>query len=373
MKRYFTVFLALAGCGFANLWGAQEAAFRLHCLSLRFQPVSASTLGVTYSLALGTAAGQGADANGELAPSFDATVPTTHACRFTLQSDIFPEPMPGNFFLNVPPVVDANHDGVSDFFEVAMPVEAVTTQGAFIDDLSEEDGTVSAIWSRDAGSPQGACQLRLTSSYIQLTFNATFSLWEYDGRLAYTPASGSVTGSVSLADATPATNTLSGPVVFKVINKDNLTWTTGAWTNGAGQAWTFQATASGETAARTGTNYLGFLDAPDGDPATGGAGFATWILVIGDAHDANQNGIPDLTDPPPVVAPAPTLSIQRNGGALWLSIHGDAGQAYEVEQNSALGTTNWTAVDSVVLATNPTLFVLEPPTNGAAFYRVRTP
>lgn len=373
MKRHFALLLALVLSGPACLWGAQEATFRLHCLSLRFPPVSAGSLGVSYTLALGTAAGQGADGNGELAPLFDPTAPTTHGCRFSLQSEIFPEPMPGYFFLNVPPVVDANHDGVNDFFEVGMPVETATTRGAFIDDLTEEDGTMSAIWSRDAGSAQGTCQLRLTSSYVQLTFNATFTLWEYDGRLAYAPASGSVTGLVNLADAAPASNTLAGPIALNVVNKDNLTWTAGAWTNGAGQAWSFQATAAGETAARTGTNYLGFLDATDGDPATGGAGFGTWILVIGDPNDANQNGIPDLTDPPPVPVRAPVLSLTRNGGALWLSLQGDPGQSYRVEQNSALGTTNWTTVGSLVLTNDPALFALDPPTNRAVFYRVRAP
>jgi hypothetical protein len=166
---------------------------------------------------------------------------------------------------------------------------------------------------------------------------------------------------------------LSGPFVLKVINKDNLVWPAGAWTNGAGQAWSFLPTATGETAARTGTNYLGFLGAADGDPATGGSGFPTWIVAIGDANDANQNGIPDLTDPAPVPAQAPILSIARNGGTLLLSIRGATGQAYRVEQTSALGGTHWTAVTTLVLTNDPALFALNPPTNQAAFYRARAP
>ena len=80
-----------------------------------------------------------------------------------------------------------------------------------------------------------------------------------------------------------------------------------------------------------------------------------------------------MTDPPPVPARAPVLSLTRNGGALWLSVQGDPGQSYQVEQNSALGTTNWTTLGSLVLTNDPALFPLDPPTNRAVFYRVRAP
>jgi hypothetical protein len=350
--------------------GAPPALMNLHCLSVRLNPASASTLGVNYTFTVGTA-GEGGSANGELAPLF-GNGPTSHGSRFSLGSEIYLEPIPGTLYLDLPATVDENTNIINDFFEVSMPVSASST-GVFVDDLTGEEGKVQANWNRGAGSTSGTCQLRLSSSFVALTFTHSFSIWEYDGQLEYTPADGSVTGRVSLVDFTPATNTLSGMVVFDKLDQDHLAVRAGGWTNGALQTWSYLATPDGEAIVRDGTNYVGFLDAANGDPVDGQSGFNTWIIHIGDANDTNRNGIPDVSDAPAAAARAPKLSILRNAGELRLNIQGDAGLSYRIEQTERLGSTNWTGVATLVLTNSPQSYPLTTPTNATLFWRVRTP
>lgn len=371
MKSIFTALLAFFFCWPAMLPAAQQATVRLHCLSLIFQPATVSPLGINYTLNLGTAQGQVTELNGELAPLF-GNGPTTHGCRFSLQSDILDEPIPGYFYVNVPPVQDLNSNNINDFFELSMPVSATTT-GSFVDDYDGEEGTVKAVWNRSAGSPSGTCQLQLNSSYIQSTFIHSFSIWEYDGKLQYTPSSGSVTGLVSLADSLPASNTLSGVVVLHKIDNDDLTLVAGNWTNGASQAWPYLDTFSGETIARTDTNYFGFLDATNGEPASLASGFYTWIIYLGDDNDVNHNGIPDISDTSSTPVRGPVLSIIQTTGQLSLSIAGEIGQTYRLEQSDSLGQTNWTAVETLAITNNLQTYQLALPDKAARYWRLRSP
>lgn len=368
MKHWLTLLLAIAIS--SQLSAAENAACRMHCLSLIFQPASASLLGLNYTVTLGTGPGQGTDSNNELAPLF-GNGPASHGSRFTLQSDVLFEPISGNFYLDVPPAADANTNQIGDFFEVDMPVSASTT-GTFVDDFSGEQGTIRATWNRAAGSPSGTCQLQMSSSYLQGTFVHSFSLWEYDGLLQYTPASGSVTGWVSLADSLPASNILSGQITLIKLDQDNLTLSPGTWTNGNALAWPYFE-PSRDTLSRLGTNYVAFLVSTNGDPANNLAGYGSWLFYIGDANDANLNGVPDLSDSASAPVNAPNIAIVRNAGQLSLNIQGEVGQTFQLEQIDDLGQKNWAAVASIAITNSPMNYELPTPGNATRFWRLRSP
>src|SRR5947207_14769456 len=105
MKTSVVVSLMLALTLPGALQAAQNAVIRLHCLSLRFQPATAKSLGISYTFVLGTGPGQSGDANGELTP-LSNNAPTTHGARFQFQSEVYPQPLAGTFFLDVPPPSD---------------------------------------------------------------------------------------------------------------------------------------------------------------------------------------------------------------------------------------------------------------------------
>lgn len=370
MKTKTAAWLGALWLASLHLWGAQPAQVGLHCLSFRLDPASAKSLGINYTLTLGTGPGAAGGSNGELAPLFSTNAPTSHGCRFSLESDVLLQPIVGNLFLDIPPFTDVNSNSVSDIFEVSQDGSGGST-GLFVDDLTHEQGKINASWSRPAGSAAGTCSLAMHSSYLDLTFVHNLALLEYGSNLVYTPTSGTVTGAVTLTDASSSSNTLSGALVFQKLDADNLSLQAGALTNAQNQSWFYMGTAPGETIARGSTNYVGFLDVADGDLSTPSADYLTWLILVSDQNDTNQNGIPDLSDP---ASPhLPKLALASVKGQLQLSLHGDLGWPYRIQQISTLGQTNWQAIVSVTLTNDPQSVVLPSPKTNPSFWRVASP
>jgi hypothetical protein len=111
----------------------------------------------------------------------------------------------------------------------------------------------------------------------------------------------------------------------------------------------------------------------DGDPNTGEPDYLYWNLSVDDANDADHDTIPDFSDDPqttPVRQPKLTLALNANH--LLLTISGDVGRMHEIQQLTALGSTNWQPVQSVTLTNDPQAVSLTLPTGDSSFWRVRT-
>src|SRR5262249_28475378 len=119
---------------------AETAKARMWCLSLRFQE---GTAGLGETLDLSTI---NSSYNGELAPTFSGR---TYASGMTLETGFA---VTGVINVDLPPFVDSNGDGFDDFFDVTQGVQGTST-GAYRTDVST--GTVTASWSRGAGSKDG--------------------------------------------------------------------------------------------------------------------------------------------------------------------------------------------------------------------------
>ena len=339
---------------------AETASARIWCLSLRFQQ-GTDSFGDTldFSTINGTP-------NGEMEP-YNAL---TYISGFSM--DFSGQPINGTMKLNLPPVVDMNGNGFNDFFESALGVSA-TTSGTYTTDIG--NGTVTAIWQRGAGSPNGTCALHLVDSIFGDlgSFTHVFTLLEYTGPLLFTPGSNAVTGSINLVQTGDPTSLIQGPFQFTKVSTnrfDRLILQPGTWTNAAAQSLSFTNGLFRRDQPWT-TNYYGFVQFADGDPSTGDPDYLVWLLSIDDPNDANHNRIPDFSDDPQTApAPrAPLLVVTWSPTNLLLSVSGAVGHLHDIQQSLSLSETNWQTVLSVSLTNDPQVVPVPYPTAPAAFWR----
>ena len=371
MKRKLLACLAVLWL-LPNFASAATAQARLFCLSLRFQTATATLFGEKYVLDF-TSDISGAALNGELWPLFDATLPS-HGTYFLLHDPALGD-LTGSLAMALPTAVDANANGYSDFFESSQAVQSSTTQGTYRSQV--DDGTITAVWKRDAGSIFGSCALHFESSTFGplVDFIATFQLLESTGPLTYAPGATNVLCALQLQQTGAPTNLLGGAAVFSKVASDHLNLLTlmpGSWTNGGGQMLVFTNDFY-QRNLTTRTNYDGFLDFADGDITTAVADYRTWSFSIDDANDSNGNGIPDFSDDPPTPARAPKLGIVNTSSNLTFSVSGDVGRLHELQEIDSLAQTNWNSRLSLVLTNDPQTFSLPLPAVPVLFWRLHVP
>jgi hypothetical protein len=346
--------------------GSETAQARLYCLSLRFQQ------GTTYGGTLNLSSTGGSPYNGELLPY--SISGREWASYFFLYYGGYGT-IPGTIYVNLPPYTDANNNGFDDFFEVSQGVSTTSTSGSEYTSISS--GTITATWSRPAGSPNGTCQLTFNDdTYGSLgTYSCPFTLIEYTGPLTYTPGSNIVSAAVNLTQTGNPANTLSGPIAFVKSSTDRfntLTNQPGFWTNAASQTLSFDSETFTRGIPTWPTNYAGYVYFADGNPSTAAADYQLWVLSINDTNDANANGIPDFSDNPASIAPphAPLLSLTLGSTNLLLMISGDTGHTNQIQQVSPLTSTNWQTTQTFVLTNSPQAVSLPRPAGSPQFWRV---
>lgn len=360
MKTILPLLFVSLFCAAAD--AAQTAQARMYCLSLRFQRGHDQNALSTLDLTTLTAG-----INGELAPLFGAY---DQWAWFDL--DFIGDVMTGTLNLDLPAFSDANGNGFPDFFEVAQSGSG-TSSGAYSLD-SGAGGSVQAQWTRNAGSAGGTCRLTL-QGFGQFTHS--FELIEYSGPLMYTPGSNTVSGSVDLTQTGNSANQFQGPVTFfkNSTNRFNeLTLQPGAWTNAAMETLTFLEDDYLHDSTYP-TNYYGYFDFDDGDLSTGEPDYYTWLLSIDDPNDADNDGIPDLSDDPQIVLPPrrPRLALNRTPTNLLLSISGDVGRLHQIQGATSLTSPNWSNILSVTLTNDPQTVSLPIPAEMQKFWRALVP
>jgi hypothetical protein len=106
----------------------------------------------------------------------------------------------------------------------------------------------------------------------------------------------------------------------------------------------------------------GMPDSPDGD-------FNVWIIMLKTA-DEDNDGLPDLTEPQPVIIQRPTLAAARVGNNVRLTIQGPIGERYMLQSVDSFPVVFWNDVQFVTLDT-PTVTVNVPLGVGNRFFRLR--
>ena len=349
----------------STICAAETAQARLFCYSLRLAEGSDS-----YGDTLDFSTIGGPPYNGELLPYSG----NTWASGFALEIYAGYTTIYGTIYVNLPLGADANGNGFDDFFEVSQGVGTTTTSGSYSTSISS--GTVSARWSRSAGSKTGNCVFNLDDDTFGNLGDYTiqFDILEYTGPLTYTPGTNTVSARINLTQTGNPANTLAGPIIFDKSSADRfntLTNQPGTWTNAAMQTLTFDNEILSRDLSLL-TNYYGYVYFGDGDPNTGGADYQLWVLSIDDTNDVNHNGIPDFSDDPQAVSPPnpPMLGLALGSTSLLLTIHGDAGHVHEVQQITSLSSTNWQTVLSTNLTSDPQVVSLPLPSGSSTFWRV---
>jgi hypothetical protein len=338
---------------------SETAQATLFCRSFRFQQGSDS-FDSTMDLSTTTNS-----PNGELAPWY---MIYTHRSKFRLNwMDIIE--ITGDFYLDVPNIPDANGNGFNDSFEVSQAVSG-TSSGEY--DTVLGGGTISATWTRGAGSKFGTCSLHMVDdTYGDLgTFQHTFEVMEYKGPLIFTPGTNTVSGDLNLTnDVGEIQSTLS----FTKSSADpynELTLAGGNWTNAALQ--TFVCGSSDfYRDLNLETNYYGFVVYDDGDLNTGAADYRVWTLSIDDLNDSDDDAIPDFSDDPSGIAPPrrPLLTLSLGQSNLLLTISGDVGHVHDILESTTLTPGSWTTNVSVTLTNDPQTVLLPLPDVPQKFWR----
>jgi hypothetical protein len=355
--------------------GAETAHARLWCDSLRFQ--RGYEPNGLYALDLTTLSG---GINGELTWDF-LSADYDHSAYLELTDWTFGDTLQGALEVNLPTGQDANGNGFDDFFEVAQAVDSVTTSGKYNLEVYGTR-TCTATWSRAAGSKDGTCVFRMKlDGFTTTAFSHSFEVIEYTGPLAYTPGKTNVLANLQVTQTGNPANVIQGPCQFVKLASDpynDLTISDGTWTNNTLQSLNYAEDSEGGLGdlyryPDWPTNYYGWLVMQDGDPNTGEPDYLYWNLSVDDANDADHDTIPDFSDDPqttPVRQPKLTLALNANH--LLLTISGDVGRMHEIQQLTALGSTNWQPVQSVTLTNDPQAVSLTLPTGDSSFWRVRT-
>jgi hypothetical protein len=360
------------------------ANLRMFCQSVRIESGSASALSLAYYTEFSSFANWD-QPNAEFFTLLSEE-PPTHFSFFLLTGDVFQGlgGLEGGMWITVPEDLDANADGVPDFYQVAQAINTVTGGGEFqIYDPTDptalvDYGTVQANWRRTAGEHRGQCDLTLASQAPAsirvlpasgLRFTHNFEVIEFAGTYSYRPAETRIEGMVTLAQVGNPERTRHGPMPLIRAELDpfnRLNILESAWTNQLGQT----LTVTGGYLDRYPEfelQYYGPFSFDDGDLRTGDWDYEFYYVGIEDPNDYNGDGIPDLTDPP--FERRPTLAIGGSGGAPLLSIAGEVGQTVRIQTTSNLSTTGWTDVQTVTLTNTSQSVPLPNPNAKTAFWR----
>lgn len=359
--------LALPGQAATN-----TAELSFHCQSVRLSPASVKQLGLTYSVAFTTVDGE---PNGELGIEEDVNAPTFMSTVILLEHPVLQETLFSKLFLDVPDIGDADINRISNFFQVGMPVENALTLGAFEDEFF---GLVEVVatWNRAAGSATGVCTMELAGEIVNATFQVPFEIFQYVGPLTYVPGTNMV-AHVNL-QRQGASGTLSGEWRLSPVGSGELTFPGDQWLDEGGN--TFEFIPADEIEAYlthiTRQFYNGLAGTFDGLPSTPAIDeYVVWEFNVFDANDADEDRIPDLTDPPAggVNSVAPKLAVTVDDAFLKLTISAVKGQSVIIERKPSLGTGDWSEVETVSLAEDSVTKELPLSGDDSDFYRVRTP
>lgn len=360
----------MVGCCLAighPAYGAGSPAdAQVTCLSIRFhrgtEPFD------LFALDLSSLPGQ---VNGELFPVWGAD-PYTHGAILTLTDLVWFEQVPGNLLLEIPHG-DDDGNGVPDFFEVRRTVQ---WQGNGVYQLAGYgSGAVEARWTRNAGDPVGTCVLNLKVNPFQslAVFTHTFELLEYRGTLSYTNRTGGMEGHVELERTGRPGARWTGPVRLlrsPETPTETLILLPGAWTNELDQPLGYPTNYLFRD-PRAATNYAGYFDFEDGEPATPEPDYLTWIWTVTDSNDLDHDGIPDLSDDPESPADMLRLWIRKVGDELELGVASARPGRCQVFETATLQNSFWQPVLTVSLTNSSQAVLRVRPGASSRFWRVQ--
>ncbi|HEX7862541.1 MAG TPA: hypothetical protein VF773_19560 [Verrucomicrobiae bacterium] len=342
---------------------AEKAAVTLTSYSVQILPSEVEDdFGVEWDLAL-SSVGNHRALNSELRlPESDRGY--THESWFVMDSLFLVQPMVFEVLLDIPATEDSNGNGIPDFYDPAVAIDATTT-GLHPDD---EGGVqeFTAYWVRGVGEMIGSVYFEMP--YFDLTFGHQFNLLHYAGEYSYDRTGNNLQGSIALTNVWNEEDRVLGPLSVEVVNTNTLRLTANQWNNGAGVDYVVVNNTFDD---RYVTNFFSDFLLQDGYPLNGITDYVDWFMVIS-SQDANGNGILDLVETggsQPGVRP--TLSITKTATGFQVTLAGTAGKSYRLESTSDVTAANWPNQHQVTMNGATGVANITTDTTGDVFFRAR--
>lgn len=305
--------------------------------------------------------------NGELGPFSNNY---THASYFALNDPSGFDPMTGILHVDVPLEGDANGNGYADFFEVSEGVSGTTT-GVYSIPGVVSSGSVTARWTRGAGSEQGTCVITMQNLG---DFTHAFMILEYRGTLRYTAGPGTVTGTIELVQAGMPDYVLGGTCEFQKSGAEphnRLQLQAGSWTNSFYETLSFPADWFQREEQPWRTNYYGYVEFDNDGDVGSFYPYALHLLSIDDANDADGDGVPDFSDEPGAAVNRPMLTVRGTPNGVLLTVTGSAGIVCAIEESGSLSGGVWQTVRTVTLTGTSVSVELPLAAGATGFWRAR--
>lgn len=367
---------------------ANEAEVTIACQSFAVYPAEATDIiGTVYTIAYTSdfdLQGNINSVNHEWFLFNETASYLSYASLLEMTDDFWGIALTGLIEAEIPLAGDSNLNSISDFFEVD---QAISAQTAGTINFGGGPEAVTVAWLRYAGETQGSIRLTLPSTtplQDDLVFDQVFEIFQYQGKLTYEPATevgGSIAATVDLTRV-GGEGKFVGSLPLVLTDARTLERRPTQWTGPHEEIYdvlgTFEIAGTTLFLDRQGDHpwYAGSFFFLDGVPSTPDFQdeYDLWDIFIDDPNDQDGDGIPDLTDVAEIVpGDPPTLTISASEDSLQFTIGGQPGTTVNIEQRTALSSTeNWSLLQSVTLADSSEIVVVNAPATNT-FYRATLP
>ncbi|PKN61841.1 MAG: hypothetical protein CVU57_27335 [Deltaproteobacteria bacterium HGW-Deltaproteobacteria-15] len=197
---------------------------------------------------------------------------------------------------------DSNNNGLLDFLEKSLSAN-VSFSGTATPDWNRGNvyltTTVTGSMNRSANTSRGSYSGKFQNKQGSQNFSGDWYLAGGSGTVTYDP--GAQSAHIQLSHANFAgTNEFSGVATVTIQSKDQITFKTFTLSDpDEGET----ITAYTFTLQRSGRYYRGNIQLDDGYSGSSWRDYYNYRVEIYDTGDWNNDGVPDLTDPPPKAMP----------------------------------------------------------------------
>ena len=262
-------------------------------------------------------------------------------------------------WLDIPPYEDVNNNGIDDFYDPAVEVNFIVTEGVHPNDSGEPE-PFTATWIRSAGDTMGGVVIDMP--YFGLTFEHLFQIVQYKGEYTYNRTGSTLQGNIALTNVLSDAETIKGPLNVQVMNPDTLRLSATTWQNESGLDF---VVVTNFFDGKFSTNFFSYWLLEDGVPANGVTDYVDWMMIIS-SGDANGNGVLDLVETGGGTSERPSLGIRRTETGYEITVTGTVGKSYRLEETTEVTATSW-GNNSVITLTTATQNLTVPA--GAAALR----
>jgi hypothetical protein len=201
------------------------------------------------------------------------------------------------------PTGDSDANGIPDFMQYDRAANFSGSGSLTADWPGPVTANLSANFSRPANSTVASYSATMTLGNTAINYTGTMETIYASGSISYSRNPNQMSFSVSQTTGGQFHSYSGSGVNFTVINQNQISLPQSVLTRDDGPSFTMYAA----TFNRVGKKYVANVEVSDGDFLSSWRDYTKWVFEIIDNNDWDGDGIPDVSDAPPV---APTISGQ---------------------------------------------------------------